>query len=222
VGVWVVQKPLVNRTTGAIDKASRVLEWASENVTFVHDSLARARKDLNDFRVAARKNPAPKPSMEHRMIARQIDSRVQNAGATVDMVTDTAVVLNSLLGGLNELPDTSITTLDTDRLREMQGSLSDLARSSKQLGSLLDQGGMDDSDAQAAKIDELLTKAIELVGELLGRVNKIQSDVAKLQSRAPRWIYLGSIVITVVLGWIAISQLCVLGYAARWLKGRGE
>ena len=99
----------------------------------------------------------------------------------MNTVTDAAVVLNSILGGLNELPETAIPTLDTDRLKEVQGSLSDLTKSSRQMGNLLNQGG--DADAQAARIDDLLTKVIDLVADLQEKVGKVQSDVAKLQER---------------------------------------
>jgi hypothetical protein len=222
VGTWMVKKPLSERTTRLLSDADRALTTAVDGVDVIQESLNKARNDLERFNAEAGKPPKErtKPGLVEQVVARNLESNFQNVGATVNVVTDASVVLNSILGSLSELPETSMTTFDTDRLKDIQGSLTDLTGKSRRLGGLLGNGGGAGSHEQAAQMKEVLDQVILWVTEVQGKVGAIKSDVDKLKARTPRWIHLGSVVITAVLGWIALSQLFVLGYAVYWFRGR--
>jgi hypothetical protein len=219
VAVWVVEKPLLDRSKSALEQATRALNTAAEGVKVVNTSLKKARKDLETFTEEARKPAAERkrPGRLEQAVADQLESNIQNIGATVNVVTDASVVLNSLLGSLNELPDTALGALDTDRLKDVQGSISDLTKSSQRLSTVLTKDETE-SDAQAKHMEEVLDQVIAWTTELQGKVDKVQADVDKLKSRTPGWIRVGTVAVTVALVWIGISQLTLVGFAVLWFR----
>ncbi len=221
VGVFIVKKPLQERTTRLLKEAGQSLQTAADGVDVVHESLLKAREELKQF---SRKPDAehPKPTFVDRVVAEHLESNVKNIGATVNVVADASVVLNSLLGSLNEIADTGLGQIDTDRLKDVQGGLSDLTRSSHRLSVLLGDQKGNESAEQAAQMLDGLDRVIVWLDELQGKIKTIQGDVTKLQSRTPGWIQMGSIVLPAVLVWMALSQLTMIGFACWWFRRQSE
>jgi hypothetical protein len=227
VGLWVVQKPLLEKTTLSFGKANEALDVASTTLNVVEKRLKIARQDLTTIKETAGKPkaganpPSILDQMASRALVAQLGPNVQQVSDSVEMASDAAIVLNSLLDGLNQLPETKINSLDTERLTEIHRSLKDVTKTSQELSALLADGSPSGSvDEKTTQMDDLLKRVLDWVGDFRTKVAQVQSDVTALKPRLHAWIHLGAVIGTVVLLWMAASQLCVLGYACSWFKGK--
>ena len=170
--------------------------------------------------------PGPRDRIISTSRAQRLGPNGGQVQETVSIATDAAVVLNSLLGGLNQVPLTSVNALDTDQLKQIQESLSDFTGSAQKLGVLLQQSAPEGEsvglEETTARMEELLDRIITWTAEFRTRVGTIQSQVADLKSRILNWIRVGPVVITVALIWVSISQLSLFAVARSWFKRPGK
>ena len=89
---------------------------------------------------------------------------------------------------------------------------------------------LDDNQTSADKKAETVRNQTSLIGETLGQiiallqgylaeVTEIHAAVGKLAPKVGAWIDLGAIILTAVLLWIALGQLCLLALGWKWLRG---
>ncbi len=228
VGVWFVQRSLRDAATRTFADADRALGVTARSVAVVEDGLRNARTDLAAIKITA---VAPagsgmKPGFFDRLVSQALADRlgpkVGQVNETVNMAADAAVVMNSLLGGLSQLPESSISALDTERLGKVHDSLADFTQSSQQLSALLQQSAPDgnagDLAQTTARMEELLEVVLAWAAEFKVKVAGVQADVSTLRSRALNWIRVGPIVLTAIFAWIAISQLGLIAYLRSWFR----
>jgi hypothetical protein len=230
VGAWWVQQPLLQKATRAFDVAGRALDVTDHTLDLITAGLDRTREDLSTIKskYAAMSKDDMKPDVNQRMISRvladQLGPKMKQVRQAVDIATEASVVMNSFLAGLNDLPKTAVGSLDLNRLGQVRDSLSDVTHTSLRLSDLLNQGSAaaDDRDVAAAtgRIAEVLDRITTVITELHERVGKAQSDVAEVKPRTMEWIHKGPTVVSVVLGWFALSQVIVLGVAVSWFRSR--
>ena len=135
-------------------------------------------------------------------------------------MTEASVVLGSLLEGADRLPLGSVGKVDTDELRDLTGLLGAVGKTSQQLSALIPpEKRADDPIAAAILRDETsavkegLNSVHAKSAEYETRVADLESRVAAIHAALPNAIQTGSQLLTVVLVWIAISQIIVLLYA---------
>ena len=210
IGVWLIQRPLRDAATKTFADADRALGVTTRSVDLVDDGLRKAKLDL-----AAIKETTVTPAgtgmppgifdrIASRALADQLGPKVGQVNETVNMVTDAAVVMNSLLGGFSQLPQSSVNALDTERLQQVHDSLTDLTQSTQKLSGLLQQSSPEvnagDLAATTLRMEELLERVLAWVADFRSKVGGVQAEVAALRSRTLEWIRIGPIVLTAVFG----------------------
>jgi len=222
--LWVYKGPLEKRAIAVLDRLEGALGRARKGLDVVRETTAQAQKDLNEFnRTSA---PATGDRQKNSMkalagrVKQQLPPQVSDVHATLSGVTEASVVLGSLLEGADRLPLGSVGKVDTEELRDLTDLLGKVGKTSQQLSALIppeSQAG----DPSAAAILRDATSAVEenlnsvhaKSSEYETRVADLESRVAAIHAGLPSAIRTGSQLLTVVLVWIAISQVIVLLYA---------
>src|SRR5262249_31009708 len=112
-GAWSVKKPLLDNTTRTFDHAQRALQITAETVDLVNAGLQKAQTQLTAVKVVSGADKgAQKPGffgmITSRALAQQLGPQLNDVRRTLDVVTETSVVINSVLDGVKELPLTSV------------------------------------------------------------------------------------------------------------------
>src|SRR5262249_46168069 len=143
---WVYQKPLTERTTTVFGRVERPLDVAIRSLRQVNTSLDRARANLKTIQETH--GPAAPPPTEtnffRRMAvpaaAKELSPQIGNVRQTLNTVAEAAVVLNSVLDDVNDLPGGSLPSLDQKKLVEIRDRLSGIDSSAQELDAMLSDG----------------------------------------------------------------------------------
>jgi hypothetical protein len=228
VGAWWVQKPLLAKATKAFDSAGRAITVTEDTLDLLQTGLEKTREDMKTIRAkSAGVVNDGRPDLQERMVSRlvteQLGPKVRQVRKAADIATEASIVISGLLEAINQLPQTAI-ALDTDRLGQVRDTLSGVTQTSQRVSELLEQaspgGDTQDVANMTRQISEGLDDVQTHVAELRKKVLKVQSDVTALQPRVFDWIHKGPIVVSVVLGWLALSQLIVFVVAVSWFRSR--
>jgi hypothetical protein len=221
VAVWKVKQPVTDRASQLFTRADRILGTTVTSMKGVQEVMSQAQKSLANIQTTSG-NLAGKPVDNNplvktlvRQTVTDLFPKVGDVRQTLSSVQELAVVANTVLDNLNEVPLVSVSRLDADRLEQASSQLTALASNSQQLSALLSDTNEGTNKAQevsdkASAIAQVLTDLQSLMNEYMPLVEKVQADVSEARARLVGWIEWGSIIITAVLAWLALSQLSML------------
>jgi hypothetical protein len=229
IGVWVVKEPVRDKAIHVFERIDEALDIADQSLDHVKASLARAAERLDGVREEQRKlasNP-PKLNAMRRFLTQTVQQRVApelgDANEKLHTVAEAAVVVNSVLEDAGNFPFLSITGLDVDQLREINGSLSRVATSAWNLARQLGEPAASDPDSatQLSRVDRTLKTIQGLVARYEPQLKEVRQRTETLKSRTLPWITPAVIVVSVVCFWIALSQLSLLVHSCSWWRRAG-
>jgi hypothetical protein len=223
-------RPVVNERTAILGEHSdKILGLTEDSLRQVEAILARAREDVGAVHEAARGIPPPeiKPGGLQKFMLKKLTAefspRVEEAQRILDAALNGAVILNSVLKGVEQLPLTEVVQLDTDQLHNLAGELREATGTALKLNAVIQglQGGKQSSAEvaeQAAQIQEVLARGEGRVGAFTDRVTQVRQRLDQLRGELSGWITAAAVVVTVLAAWLALGNLCLLLRGWSWLR----
>jgi hypothetical protein len=159
-GVWLVKGPVTDRATALFGRIDAALDLAARGLDEARASLARGAERLAAARQEQQQlaDEPRKISPTRRLLARQVQQRVSpqlgDAQLKVQGFAEAAVVVNSVLEDLGNLPTLSIPGLDRGRLNDINSRLSEATSSAWELSRLLGDSEAD-ADAERAQFSRI-------------------------------------------------------------------
>lgn len=228
VGVWIVKEPATTRATQLFGRIEAALAVADQGLQHARTSLAQAAKRLDAVQ-AEQRQLAQSPQRNNatrRLVARTVQQTISpefsGAHATLRHVAEAAVVLNSVLEDLGNLPFLSVPGLDVGPLTEINNRLSAVESSAWELSRLLAEPGADPNAAAAApqlsRVEQALTRMRGVIADYEPQVKQVRQRTEQLKARTLSWILPGSVLVSVACFWIALSQVSLLCHAWSWWR----
>lgn len=228
VGVWIVKGPATTRATRLFRRIEAALDVADQGLAHARTSLARAAERLDTVRAEQRKlAQAPRSNnLARRLLARTVQQRIApefgGAHATLHTVAEAAVVVNSVLEDLGNLPLLSVTGLDLGPLTEINNRLSAVESSAWELSRLLGEPGTapnaDAAGPQLSTIEQALQRIRRVMADYEPKVKQVRQRTEQLQARTLAWITPAAVLISLACFWIALSQVSLLRQARSWWR----
>lgn len=230
VGVWIVKGPATVKAARVFERIEAGLDAADQGLDHVKTSLARAGDRLDSAREEQRKlaqQPQPNNALRRAMartVQRTVAPEIGNAHQKLHTVAEAAVVVNSVLEDVGNIPFLSVSGLDVDSLAEMNGRLADLGPAAWELSRLFGEpapGPDADADVQLSRVEGALTALRGSVAQYEPRLTEARQRTEALRSRTLPWIPPATVLISAVCFWIALSQVSVMVHAWSWWKQLG-
>jgi hypothetical protein len=228
VGVWIVKSPVATKATRVFERIDAALDVAEQNLDQVKSSLARAAERLDNAREEQRNlAQAPANSTLRRTLVRTVQRGIApelgNAQDKLHTIAEAAVVVNSVLEDLGNLPFLSVAGLDLDGLTRMNDQLANAGPAAWELSRLLGEP-VPDSDvaAQESRIERSLQSMRGLAAEFEPRLTDVRRRTEELKSKTLPWITPAAALISGVCFWIALSQVSLTSHACSWWKSSGR
>jgi hypothetical protein len=230
IGVWVVKGPVTVRATETFGRIDAALDVVEQNLGHVKAALARAAERLDTAKEEQRKlaQESKKNSAVGRVLARTIQQKVApevgDAHQKLHNVAEAAVVVNSVLEDLGNLPLVSASGLDLGRLEEINRRLADVGPAAWELSRLVGESGpeSDAAGAEMSRVERALQTMQGLVAEYEPRVREVRRRAEELKSETLTWITPVAAIASLVCFWIALSQVSILVHAWSWWKHAGQ
>jgi len=219
VGCWVLYSDVVGRVDRAFGRVDGSLTNATENIDRVGDRLRRTQTELSAIQkreADLASQPAEERNARRALTLKSFDSIKPHLGEAREkllVATEISLVLNGLLEALAELPTVERLNIDTDRLKEMSGQLSEAIDRSDKMAVLLAKAAPNsgtETAGEASRVSELLNRIIVAVDGAGERVGHVRVKIDEGHDRMVYWTTAAAVVITALLVWIGIGQLSLL------------
>jgi hypothetical protein len=225
VGCWWFLSSVSQRTSQALERVERIFDVTSESFAQVQASLHQADKELQAVREAERTPSASKSRQPQlgkaasRRLASKLTSSLGDTQRSVRVAVEAAVVANSLLEGLDEVPLVRLSKLDTEQLHEVNDRVSALTRRAQQLEALLETPSKSgEVDEETSRMRQILSQVTVALQRLADRMDGVRGRVAELRSRIAGWLLVTAVGLTVIWLWIGIGQWSLLAHGWSWCR----
>lgn len=222
VGCWSVLSSLSQRTSDALGRVETILDATSESFEQVRGSLQKADQELEAVREAERAPTPRSPQLGRaasRRLASKLTSSLGDAQRRLGVAVEAAVVVDSLLDGLDEVPLVRMTKLDTQQLQEVSGRVSALTSNAQRLQAMLETpSGSDKVDEETSRMRPILSRVTPGLQGVADRIDEARGRVAELRSRIAGWLRVTQVGLTLILLWIGVGQGCLLAQGWSWYR----
>ena len=223
IWMWSIQKPVIDKTTIAFDRADEVLAIAEKTIDNVRVNLEQSRGHVQLVRTSASRADDQSGFFEKtiaRTAAKKMSPDINEVQHSLEKVTEASIVINSILDSLHDVE--GLERLDTNQVRTLQTQMVGVTRASLDLGNLLDdprqRSGGESAVERSERIAANLESVVQLADEFQKGVIALRKRVRHYQDKSLLLLNRGPIWVTVGLGWVAISQLVVIGVAFRTIR----
>jgi len=225
--IWSIKKPAIDKTTRAFEEADKYMTLADRAVDDVKSNLEAARRNLAPEILQPRNAPMVVQDTLIRAAAGAVAPNLNDVQHTLERVTEASIVVNTLLESLEDRPLGPLDRLDADQVRNLQAQINEVTKASWRLGNALDdqRTSTQASPAERAqRISKNLGAIIDMSNDFQQRLRRLHARVDQIRDSTFYWMNLAPILATIVLGWIAISQVVVLVVAVKSRRSevRGE
>jgi len=239
IGAWAINGPVTDSILGILTSVESTVHVADTTISNFSARIDQAQAVVNEIedRVVALGQEANPSELVVNLISEIVDRDLQpiieDLRETIRSIEDLANGIKTTIEALNSLPFVSLQIPALDKVLEVAETVSTLSTKVEELQAAIDAriaGAIDELvdvvTGITSSIDGLLSQAQDSLAEYSARLAQVEAGVATLKSTIPGMIDALSLALTLLWGWMAISQagLFVLGLSfyngrdllARW------
>jgi hypothetical protein len=222
IWMWSIQKPVIEKSTRAFQKADDVLDLTDRTIDSVKSSLEISRTHMLMVRTtsAGRDDTGFFERTLARAAAKQFSPNVNDVQHSLERVTEASIVVNSILESLHDVE--GVQNLDNNQVRNLQDSIDSVTRASLDLGDLLDAPGRKSNGESAAERSDRIAASLDLVIQLVIEFQKgvtaLRKKLQYYQTNSLWWMEHGPAYVSAALGWVMFSQIVVLAVSLRGFR----
>jgi hypothetical protein len=228
IGIWFVRAPVMDQATTLLGRIEAALDAAGQGLNQVKASLGRAADRLNEVTEEQRElaREPRKSDKRRQLLAQKVQQRLApvlgDSYAKLQKIAEAAVVINSVLEDVGNLPGLQVAGLEGNQLEAINSQLAAVSSSAWALSRLLGEpasaAGHDPVDEQLSQVEQSLQKIQTLLAQYEPRLTQVRQQTATLKARALGWITPGTFGIALVCYWIAFSQAVMMSRAWCWWR----
>jgi uncharacterized phage infection (PIP) family protein YhgE len=230
IGAWASSGKIITAGTKLIDgaqKGATALQVGLQSVDRRLNSLEDDTQTIQDATAKLSNNISDKGLVLVLLPAAKEENLTNTVSAIKDALATAEQTLSSLIDTLtfiDSLPFVSVPKPDPDTVSAAAAKVEKLNTSIDNIRARM-QEARDNSAGAAQKVSdaagEVNNAITEIRSELDARSQKLAATQDSLSSFAqslPLWVYLGTILVTLVLGWIIYTQVLIIQFALAKFK----
>jgi chromosome segregation ATPase len=232
IAIWVVNEPLTREITVEIEAAQADLADAATTIQTTREELESLQGQIDIFQgildslgTDAIQNASLLADVVNRVesnispLLDRVSNGVNRIQEAFDSIKETISQLNNLPLVSIELPGESVLDTVSESLGNLQQQISD-TKSQVESVSQITQDTVDTLTSGFETWEEFISQNKDLLDQYEIKVTAYQARLAYLDIRLPQWIDYASVVLTMLLVWLAISQVGLFILAWQFYKGR--
>jgi chromosome segregation ATPase len=227
VGIWVYNTPLTERVLTSIDTTSADLEGAAVAIESSKAELISAEAQLELLQAILETlgvNAAEDLNRLADIVSRVEDTLspvLNSVSSGINMLRDSLLTIKDTLEAINELPLVNIQIPGIESIEEGADQLGSLQTQIEEGGGKIEQlsqttqDTVDSISTGFAALEASINSLLKTLNEYEGKIEAAQEQLLYLEENVPTWIDLASVILTVLLVWLAVSQvgLFILGWS---------
>ena len=231
IGAWMINTPLTESLTGALDKVEVVLNTSHDrmdrintNLIEVQDLLTNLKEKVTEAGESLTENSPTLTYLSNKFGA-DLKPKIETTAEVVSTIRSTIVSVNSSIETANNIPFVSIPSLPMEQLSTLDQQLQEMVTTVKSLGDAIKdiEAGIVDRTTTVIMVPvERLSELIILVQTPVGTFNtnlvEVKTAVVNTNARIPSLIDWGSVLLTLILIWFILAQASLLYGGWYYLK----
>lgn len=231
IGVWVYNTPVTDSLLNVLGAVDNALVRVDAGVTDFSQRLDNTLQGLDDL--TAQITTLGDNVAENTIILNAIEARwgtdlapkVDGLRETAQTVRDTVTGIQATIEAVNAIPFVTVPMPDLDGLQRVSNSATELRENVQTFRTEM-------ADKKAGAADQLVTRLTAAIARVSDGLRRLQTalttlderlaqtltQIRQLQERVPVWIDWFSIISTVVLLWLILSQVSLFMHAYRVLR----
>ncbi len=217
VGIWVLRQKASAKVEGlaaqvdpGLQRAAEAIQGVRRSVNTVHADVALVVQYPDDLDPGTGRN---------QLVVGYFRTVVQRL-RSFSVAEATA---SSLLRSLQGLPLAEPGRIDPDKLDRAAERASQLAATLEKVQATLGDGDKevtaDEVVGAAKELDRSLQQCEATIDDWQADLDAIRAEVPQLQARILGWLTATAIAVTVVCGWVGVSQISLFAHGWRWCWG---
>ena len=240
IGVWSVNTPLTESILRVFVPIDRGLDRVAEVTTNVDNRLENARTQLSEVEDVIDQASQGLIEMDllqvtlERILGDELEPVVADIRQTVEGIRQTLISIRDTAEALNSVPFVDVPVPDYERLQALDEQVTKIREDLQELRAIRREQRAEAVTTLAERLTQPVTRMDTALNQLQTRLGETEAELertaqqsAQLQAQIPVWIDWGSVFITVILLWIALSQVSLFVHGYRYfrfgnLSGGGE
>jgi hypothetical protein len=230
IGIWMVRQQAVQRVesvAGRIDngleRTSQVTRGIGAALDRAHEAVLKVRNKSSDLGDGMVGGDRLTKDLIRRLVRQDVGPNVNELSGRLATVKDATVVAASLLQSLQEMPYLSDGQIHPEKLEAAAAQVSKLSDGLQKLQDVVGEGdspvGQRELADAANQVDDVLLRCQGLLTEWQNDLNTAKQDVFRIKTRINQWLLIVALAVTVISGWVAVSQVSLFVHAWKWCRG---
>jgi hypothetical protein len=235
IGVWVANEPVTNTILDVLAPVEQTLDLVADLLDRISAGLERARGVVNTIDAIAEtlgdrvEENRLILNLISRALGEELGPVVETTGEVVRTAEAAATTVQNGLEIADALPFISLGDgqLETTRIARMATRVSDLSTTIGELDASVQERRSEAAENIVSRITDRTSEMSAFLDDIQAEVDgyqaqisDIQERVATLKARIPLWIDMSSIAITLLLLWLALSQVSVFIHGWSFFSGQ--
>jgi hypothetical protein len=232
-GTWIVRGQLAAELVGIVTVAETGVTAAMQGVEGVDTALTRAREQVaaveSDVQAFGADLEQNKPLLT--AISDKLDlglaPLVESARETMTTVRETVAAVNSTIEAVNAIPFVSVPVPELESLNKLSQDVQSFRTEVQNLRAAIDQrrseviaGGVSIITTPTSRIGASLDDVQSRVSAYSRQLGAVQKGLSTLKSAIGRWLTWLAVILTLILLWLAFSQVGLLVLSWRAFSGQ--
>jgi peptidoglycan hydrolase CwlO-like protein len=231
-GLWALRGGMNNLTAAVFSPIDSALTTVGNALEKVDTRVSSARTRVSNAQTFVEQLGENLPgngvvlSAISETVGVQMGTEIDAANESVSNALDLTNGANNAIEALNKLPNFNVPALTnaSQALEERMTTLRDRVQQLRTDMEAMVEGRLQITSSRVNSLLEDLDGSLEAiqskVNEQIGSVQQSQARITALKSDIEGWITIGTVVSTIFLVWIALSQVAMLMYGWSLLKGK--
>jgi methyl-accepting chemotaxis protein len=233
IGTWYVNTPVTETILAVLAPINaallRVEGISAETVaalTQVSDALEAADQRVQDLGSTVTETNILVAAVSE-IVGEDVQPKIDEAGDNIRAVYDTLVAIEEAMQSFNAIPFVGVDAPGSEEITRLRTGMEETALTLRDFRQDLQQQKAEAVAQAVDRVTQPLNRMNSRVGEIRGEVSDVEARAGAasdrltyVQSQVPRWVDIVSIIITLILAWIMLSQVAVFVLCLKYLQGK--
>lgn len=234
-GVWVANEPVTNTILNVLTPVEQTLDLTADLLDRISTGLERSRGVVDTIDAIAQtlgdsvEDNRLILNLISKALGEELGPLVETTGDVVRTAEAAATTIQNGLEIADALPFISLDDgqLESTRIARMATRVSDLSTTVGELDSTVQETRSETAAELVSRITGRTSEISAFLDEIQAEVDGYQAQISELQERVvalkariPLWIDISSIAITLLLLWLALSQVSIFFHGWSFFTGQ--
>lgn len=233
IGAWVYNEPITETIleivvplTDALDIAEKVsgetgavLQEVSTGLQEAQTQVEALGEDVNEANIAV--------EAVSTIVGEDIQPKLDEAGEKVRSIHDTLGAFQEAIQAFNDIPFIDLELPGADELDQLRSGMVAVVDRTGELSTTLQErkteiveGAVEQVNEPLNQLETMLTESLASLAEIQETLGSTVESLLYVQENVGFWIDLVSIVITLVLAWLILSQVALFVLCRKYVQGK--